>query len=190
MVIDNSKLPDFGAWPSSSVPASPQPAPLLGMGFGGGTEVGKGEDEDEGKFDDSLLGNTGDGDGGLLLGRTPALPAVVATDSSTVSGISEEVVDRPTTASQTRRVIDPNYRPFEQKFSAAGEEWKRRKDEDGAQNTAIDELMELVGLEQVKEQVLAISAKVNICRRQGIDLENERFHIVFQGNPGTGIISP
>lgn len=75
-------------------------------------------------------------------------------------------------------------------MSAAKQEWQRRKDEENAKNDAIDELMGLVGLEQVKEQVLAISAKVEICKLQKTDLKNERFHIVFQGNPGTGKIGP
>jgi len=47
--------------------------------------------------------------------------------------------------------------------------------------------MGLVGLEEVKQQVLAINAKVETCKRQGIDLREERFNIVFQGNPGTGV---
>lgn len=83
-------------------------------------------------------------------------------------------------------LIDPHYRPFEQKRSLAEEEWQRRKTEDGAENDAIDELMKLIGLEEVKEQVLAINARVAICELQGIDPSNERFNVVFQGNPGTG----
>lgn len=50
--------------------------------------------------------------------------------------------------------------------------------------------MELAGLEEVKEQVLAIKAKVDICEYQGTSLERERFNVVFQGNPGTGNIRP
>lgn len=81
--------------------------------------------------------------------------------------------------------------PFEPKPSKAAFEWQRQKNL-GASNAAIDELMELVGLEEVKEQVLAIQAKVDICRRQGIDLREakERFNVVFQGNPGTGTPLP
>jgi DNA replication protein DnaC len=54
-------------------------------------------------------------------------------------------------------------------------------------NAAIDQLMALVGLEEVKQQVLAIKAKVETCKRQNTNLQNERFNIVFQGNPGTGV---
>lgn len=92
--------------------------------------------------------------------------------------------------SKSPQFVDPNYRPFKQKVSAAEQEWQRRKgaNEAGSTNEAIDKLMRLVGLEEVKEQALAISAKVEICKLQETDLKDERFHIVFQGNPGTGEI--
>lgn len=64
--------------------------------------------------------------------------------------------------------------------------WQRRKDEEGAKNSAVDDLMELIGLEDVKQQVLAIHARAELCRRQNLDLREQRFNIVFQGNPGTG----
>ncbi|KAF8540293.1 P-loop containing nucleoside triphosphate hydrolase protein, partial [Trichophaea hybrida] len=56
----------------------------------------------------------------------------------------------------------------------------------GKENEAIDELMNMVGLEDVKQQVLAIRSKVKTCKLQYADLSRERFNIVFQGNPGTG----
>jgi AAA+ superfamily predicted ATPase len=77
-------------------------------------------------------------------------------------------------------------RPFLVKESAAAKEWQRRKNQGDESNKALDELMELVGLEEVKEKLCAIQAKVNIYKKQGIDPKNERFNIVFQGNPGTG----
>ncbi|OCL11002.1 P-loop containing nucleoside triphosphate hydrolase protein [Glonium stellatum] len=51
---------------------------------------------------------------------------------------------------------------------------------------AIDELMAMIGLEDVKNQVLAINNKAQVCELQGIDLAGERFNAIFQGNPGTG----
>ena len=69
--------------------------------------------------------------------------------------------------------------------SPSQQDWERRKKVDGASNDAIDNIMELIGLEQVKEQVLSIYAKMEITKRQGIPL-NERFNIVLLGNPGTG----
>ena len=59
----------------------------------------------------------------------------------------------------------------------------------GSQDTVgvIDELMKLVALEKVKEQFLAIKSKVEICHKQKASFRGERFHAVFQGNPGTGM---
>src|SRR5277367_2670162 len=83
-------------------------------------------------------------------------------------------------------VVEYKERPFLVKESAAAKEWQRRKNQDDESNEALDELMKLVGLEEVKEKLCAIQAKVTVCRKQRIDPKNERFNIVFQGNPGTG----
>jgi hypothetical protein len=78
----------------------------------------------------------------------------------------------------------PNNR-FKGKASPAQEEWNRLKAQ-GFENSEIDELMEMVGLEEVKRQFIAMKIKVETCERQGTDLKKERFNIIFQGNPGTG----
>lgn len=65
-------------------------------------------------------------------------------------------------------------------------EWQRQKDFEGADNASIDAIMEMTGLEKVKEQVLQIKAKVDTARRQGTSIKDERFNVVLQGNPGTG----
>jgi hypothetical protein len=70
--------------------------------------------------------------------------------------------------------------------SQSQKDWERRKKVDGASNDAIDSIMELIGLEEVKEQVLSIYAKIEVTKRQGISLKDERFNIVLLGNPGTG----
>ncbi|KAF8462321.1 P-loop containing nucleoside triphosphate hydrolase protein, partial [Kalaharituber pfeilii] len=75
---------------------------------------------------------------------------------------------------------------FERKDSPAAREWMRLKSVDGAQSDAIDELMQLTGLEKVKDWFLGMWAKVQVCKVQGVALERERFHAIFQGNPGTG----
>ncbi|KAJ7650276.1 P-loop containing nucleoside triphosphate hydrolase protein [Roridomyces roridus] len=66
------------------------------------------------------------------------------------------------------------------------EEWDRQKRVEGAQNDAIDSIMGMIGLEDVKAQVLRIKQKIDVAKRQGVRLNDERFNIVFQGNPGTG----
>ena len=46
--------------------------------------------------------------------------------------------------------------------------------------------MSMTGLEAVKSQVLKIKAKVEACIRQNSGFHDERFGVVFLGNPGTG----
>lgn len=65
-------------------------------------------------------------------------------------------------------------------------EWLRQKEIENASNEAIDEIMDLVGLEDVCAQVLSIKDKIEISQRQNLDMKRERFSIIFQGNPGTG----
>jgi hypothetical protein len=72
--------------------------------------------------------------------------------------------------------------------SAAQEDWQRQKDVEGATNDAIDAIMEMTGLEEVKSQVLKIKAKIDLATRQNTSLKDERFNIVLLGNPGTGEI--
>ena len=65
-------------------------------------------------------------------------------------------------------------------------EWDRQKRVENASNDAIDELMRMTGLEEVKQQVLNIKTKIKTAQRQDSDLSKERFGIVLLGNPGTG----
>ena len=73
--------------------------------------------------------------------------------------------------------------------SPSEQEWQRQKDIEHDSNTAIDSIMKMIGLEDVKSQVLRIKAKIDATTRQGSDLEKERFNVALLGNPGTGIIS-
>ena len=65
-------------------------------------------------------------------------------------------------------------------------EWQRQQQIEGASNDAIDALMKLTGLEQVKAKVLDIKAKIEMVARQGLDMSKERLGMVMLGNPGTG----
>ncbi|KAJ3782150.1 P-loop containing nucleoside triphosphate hydrolase protein [Lentinula aff. detonsa] len=65
-------------------------------------------------------------------------------------------------------------------------EWQRQKDMEGASNEAIDKLMELTGLEEVKSQILTIKAKIDLVTRQNTSTSDERFNVCMLGNPGTG----
>lgn len=66
-------------------------------------------------------------------------------------------------------------------------EWEREKKIEGARNDAIDSIMDMIGLEAVKAQVLRIKDKIAVTKRQNTSLKGERFNIVLLGNPGTGM---
>ncbi|MCJ1382149.1 hypothetical protein MMC17_005261 [Xylographa soralifera] len=70
--------------------------------------------------------------------------------------------------------------------SPSESEWERQKRLDNISNDAIDSLMAMTGLEEVKAQVLTIKARIDTAVRQNTDLKNERFGMVLLGNPGTG----
>ncbi|KAF1833156.1 P-loop containing nucleoside triphosphate hydrolase protein [Decorospora gaudefroyi] len=48
------------------------------------------------------------------------------------------------------------------------------------------QLDQLVGLPHVKDQFQQIKKKIEAYQKQGVNLQRERFHIKFLGNPGTG----
>ncbi|KIK92929.1 hypothetical protein PAXRUDRAFT_546697 [Paxillus rubicundulus Ve08.2h10] len=70
--------------------------------------------------------------------------------------------------------------------SPARDKWEHQKLVDGVQNDAIDKIMDLTGLEEVKEQILRIKAKIDMMKRQGVAVDKERLNLVLLGNPGTG----
>ncbi len=70
--------------------------------------------------------------------------------------------------------------------SEAQQDWESQKDVEGAVNPALDGLMSMIGLEDVKEQFFEIKSKVDLLVRQHLSIEKERFGAVLQGNPGTG----
>jgi len=72
------------------------------------------------------------------------------------------------------------------KPSAARDEWQYQKSVNGVNSPAIDAIISMIGLEDVKKQVLSIRNKVDTSTRQGTDLKGERFNISMLGNPGTG----
>lgn len=64
--------------------------------------------------------------------------------------------------------------------------WTRKKTVEGVTNAAIDSIMAMTGLEEVKSQVLRILDKIDVASRQGIAFDKERYNLVLLGNPGTG----
>lgn len=72
--------------------------------------------------------------------------------------------------------------------SDAQKDWEFQKTFEGAVNQALDDLMRMIGLEDIKEQFLEIKSKVDLLVRQDLSaqLEKERFGTALLGNPGTG----
>ncbi|KAF4831782.1 NFX1-type zinc finger-containing protein 1 [Colletotrichum siamense] len=69
---------------------------------------------------------------------------------------------------------------------SAREEWDILKKQNGESSAALDDVMDLVGLESVKEEFLSIKNKVDTSVLQNISLSKERFGCTLLGNPGTG----
>lgn len=68
----------------------------------------------------------------------------------------------------------------------AKNDWKHQKTKEHAKSQSLDMLMDMIGLEEVKQKFLEIKASVDTALRQRISPRNERFSCVFLGNPGTG----
>jgi len=65
-------------------------------------------------------------------------------------------------------------------------EWEHLKRCEGANSKAVDELMAMIGLEDVKQEFLSTKSKVDLALRQGSSLGSDRFSCSMLGNPGTG----
>jgi len=102
------------------------------------------------------------------------------------SAIAPLTMLQPSTSTQPQSIGKP-FKAIQKSDSEI--EWKRQKDVEGAQNDAIDAIMDMTGLESIKKQVLGIKAKIDTSARQGSSLNQESFNVVFLGNPGTGVSS-
>jgi hypothetical protein len=71
-------------------------------------------------------------------------------------------------------------------LGGANAEWEFMKQCEGVQSKPLGQLMEMIGLEEVKQAFLSIKAKVDTALRQGISMASERFSCSMLGNPGTG----
>ncbi|KAF3761456.1 P-loop containing nucleoside triphosphate hydrolase protein [Cryphonectria parasitica EP155] len=68
----------------------------------------------------------------------------------------------------------------------AKKEWEFLKQFEGAKNEALDEIMGMIGLEQVKSAFLEIKDRIDTALRQDISIQKERYSCSLLGNPGTG----
>jgi hypothetical protein len=118
----------------------------------------------------------------------------ISTDKPTASAKKSNVPASKTNTSKTQpskddqsQVTSTQEKPPKEIGKTASElEWERQKRVDNATNDAIDTIMGLTGLENVKLQILQIKAKMETLARQGASLNKERLGMVLLGNPGTG----
>jgi Ca2+-dependent lipid-binding protein len=68
----------------------------------------------------------------------------------------------------------------------AKEDWEYQKSSWNMSNTALDLLMEMIGLEDVKAKFVEINTLIATAVRQKVGYSKEKFGAVFIGNPGTG----
>ncbi|RYO95128.1 hypothetical protein DL766_006341 [Monosporascus sp. MC13-8B] len=71
-------------------------------------------------------------------------------------------------------------------LSGAQADWEHYKEFEGTGNDALDELMDMIGLEDVKQSFVEVKSKVDTKLRQNVPLASERFSCSLLGNPGTG----
>lgn len=95
------------------------------------------------------------------------------------SAIREDHKAQSSEIKQTR-IEEPEF------SSPSKDEWNYQKRFLNARSDEIDTLMEMIGLESVKDKFLAVKAKVDVSISQDVKLNTDRFGTVFMGNPGTG----
>ncbi|KAF9021144.1 P-loop containing nucleoside triphosphate hydrolase protein [Hymenopellis radicata] len=104
----------------------------------------------------------------------PAQPPTVTTVPSSHAKKSTEP-SRGNVTSPTGSLVSPSEA-----------RWQHKKSIEGVSNQAIDAIMEMTGLEDVKKQILRILDKIDVSVRQGVPFDKERYNLVLLGNPGTG----
>lgn len=116
------------------------------------------------------------------VGSSPGKETSVQSTQAPSTSSNNEGVQSPDSANK------PSPKWTQRRRSPAKEEWERQKTTENARNDAIDSLMNMIGLEEVKLQILQIKAKIEVSMRQNADMSSDRLNISFLGNPGTGKI--
>ncbi|CAI6339749.1 unnamed protein product [Periconia digitata] len=110
-----------------------------------------------------------------------------AKSSTTPTATStQEISAQQSSSPNTNTPPSSSVAPTNWDKSKARDEWDWQKANELAENKALDELMDMIGLESVKQRFLLIKTKVDTAVRQNISLGGERFGAALLGNPGTG----
>jgi flagellar biosynthesis GTPase FlhF len=102
------------------------------------------------------------------------------------AAVTEKPVDANGKATGERKSTTEAEDASSEPLSSAQEDWEHQKQFEDASNEQLDELMTMIGLENVKEAFLDIKAKIDLTVRQNTSLAKERFGVSLLGNPGTG----
>ena len=70
--------------------------------------------------------------------------------------------------------------------SPSRKEWLRQKRERGEENKYLDQVMSMVGHEDIKAHFLLVKERYEMAKRWGDDLDPLNYDLVFQGKGGTG----
>ncbi|KAI8245505.1 spastin [Colletotrichum sp. SAR 10_96] len=70
--------------------------------------------------------------------------------------------------------------------SPSRREWLRQKSEDDEQNEWLDQLMSMVGLEEIKAHFLAVKFRIKACNNDKSGYGRLRLHLVLHGKDGVG----
>lgn len=116
--------------------------------------------------------------------QTPPASGSTPNQNSTSSPPPSTAPSQPAPTPPPRPSTPPG-NPATANQSGSEAEWQRQKQFEGANSPPIDAIMELIGLEEVKLQILRIKDKVEVSELQGTSTTDERFNVVLLGNPGT-----
>jgi hypothetical protein len=113
-------------------------------------------------------------------------PATPPGNQASIAAASPDTTTNSTLDTKQAVVQDQDKGGLRSWTPSAKDEWEHQKEFEGAQNEALDSLMNMIGLEDVKDKFLSIKSRVDTAIRQNVDMKDERFSAALLGNPGTG----
>ncbi|THU96868.1 P-loop containing nucleoside triphosphate hydrolase protein [Dendrothele bispora CBS 962.96] len=125
---------------------------------------------------------------GVTSPQTATFPSSPASNSPEASSSRHKTTSKKPTASTNSigRSGVPTSNPTTRDPSPTEQTWERKKSIEGATNNAIDAIMEMIGLENVKTKVMEIYDQIELSKLQNVSAKDQRFNVVLLGNPGTG----
>ncbi len=110
-----------------------------------------------------------------------------AEDPSPVAVSHQDIAIRKMATAPADSISSSKLSRLSKAVSPSWTDWQKEPSSIRAEHPHIGAIMDMVGLEKVKAQVVRIKAKVDTCRKQGTDLRQERLGLVLLGNPRPGI---